>query len=241
MNKIDYKNTNLIKEILGPFPDETILAGADRILKLMEPNFKDSNDSLICLLSPQFSSSDTSQSYQSLKSKMDTRNSSSSIECKNAKSEETVFHQKSNFVDKETADSKLLKKLSEIENAKKDIIINKIKESPINSRATTNKIVENNELKKKKISNDTTQRKLKENSITRRSKIPVLSKEAYNKSHKIMLKETILGETEVNIYDDNSRIFQIGKSQKEIENGEAFIYAMLQDGSSACFQILSID
>lgn len=235
MNKIDYKNVNWIKEILGPFPDETILAGADRILKLMEPNFKESNDSLISLLSPQFSSLSSSQTYQSFKSEMDTKIN----ESKSEKSEETGFDQKPIFIEKETADSKLLKKLSEIENVKKDMIINKIKESPKGSQVTS-KTVENNELEKKKISN-IPQKKIKENSKNRRSKIPVFSKEAYQKDHKIKLKETILGETEVNIYEDNSRIFQIGKSQKEIENGEAFIYAMLQDGSSACFQILSMD
>lgn len=232
MNKIEYENTSLIEALLGPFPDETILAGADRILKLMEPNSKASNDSLVVLLSPQFSNTDTSESYQTLKSEMDVRNTS-----KINLSEETPFEKKSNFIDKESADSKFLKKLSEIENVKKDLIINKIKKSPTNSQVSS-KIIEN---KEKKISDDVQNGKIRENSKKRKSKIPVLSTKAYQKDHKVKLQETIIGETEVNIYEDNSRIFQIGKSQEEIENGEAFIYAMLQDGSSACFQILSID
>lgn len=232
MNKIEYENTSLIEALLGPFPDETILAGADRILKLMEPNSKASNDSLVVLLSPQFSNTDTSESYQTLKSEMDVRNTS-----KINLSEETLFEKKSNFIDKESADSKFLKKLSEIENVKKDLIINKIKKSPTNSQVSS-KIIEN---KEKKISDDVQNGKIRENSKKRKSKIPVLSTKAYQKDHKVKLQETIIGETEVNIYEDNSRIFQIGKSQEEIENGEAFIYAMLQDGSSACFQILSID
>lgn len=230
MNKIEYENTSLIKAILGPFPDETILAGADRILKLMEPNSKASNDSLVVLLSPQFSSM-SSETYQSLKSEMDTKTNLS---------EETIFEKKSNFIDKESSDSALLKKLSEIENVKKDVIINKIKISPTNSQMTS-KIVKNNELQKKKISVEIQKGKIRENSKKRTSKIPVLSKKTYKNENKVKLKETLLGETEVNIYEDNSRIFQIGKSQKEIENGEAFIYAMLQDGSSACFKILAID
>lgn len=251
MNKINYKNTNLFQTILGPFPDETILAGADRIFKIMEPNFKkESNDSLEVLLSPQFSSYHTSETIRSLSSEMDKKTNKKLNQSKSDVSEITVFENKSNhFADKESDDVKLLKKLSEIENSRKDMIINKIKQSPVNSSGIS-KIIENNsnqtagiktpKVKNKNISDEIIQKKIKEYSKNRKSKIPVLSKE-YFKENTIKLKETILGETEVNIYEDNSRLFQIGRTQKDVENGEAFIYATLENGSSACFQIMSID
>lgn len=244
MNKIDYKNTNFLKTILGPFPDETILAGADRILKIMEPNFKDSNDSLKVLLSPQYSSYDTSVTHQSLTSESVGKITSHKNQSKSDMSEITVFETNPKLFEKQSDDVKLLNKLSEIENSRKDMIINKIKQSPINSEVPAKIIekIDEKNLKLEKLSDEINERKRKENSKKRRSKIPVLiSKETYKKENKIKLKETLFGETEVNIYEDNSRIFQIGKSKKEIENGEAFIYAMLEDGSSACFQILSID
>lgn len=241
MNKIEYKNTNFLKTILGPFPDESILAGADRILKKMEPNFKDSNDSLKVLLSPQYSSYDTSVTHRSLTSESVDKITRKINQSKSDMSVITVFDKNSKPFEKESDDVKLLNKLSDIENSRKDMIINKIiKKSPINSQPKIIEKIDDKNLKLEK-NDEIIEKKRKENSKKRRSKIPVLSKEKYKKENKTKLKETLHGETEVNIYEDNSRIFQIGKSQKEIENGEAFIYAMLEDGSSACFQILSID
>lgn len=243
MNKTEHKNTNFLKTILGPFPDESILAGADRILKIMEPKFKDSNDSLKVLLSPQYSSYDTSVTHRSLTSESVDKITRKINQSKSDMSEITVFDKNSKPFEKESDDVKLLNQLSEIENSRKDMIINKIiKKSPINSHPAP-KIIEKIDDKNLKLekNDEIIEKKRKENSKKRRSKIPVLSKEKYKKENKTKLKETLHGETEVNIYEDNSRIFQIGKSQKEIENGEAFIYAMLEDGSSACFQILSID